>query len=115
VSAALDKSIVFVAPAKKILLLRRQDQPDTWEFPGVGTFMYRGALEPWTESTFRADVDAPFKPARTEEFAAHQWVDRNFALTVSRSLLHPNVPLALRRFDGDTLDQIMAVISDWQP
>ncbi|MGO9992861.1 MAG: hypothetical protein ACLPTF_10180 [Steroidobacteraceae bacterium] len=115
-------SIMFIAPPPNewVLLLRRHDASDedndardTWEFPTVGQFDHRAELEPWTDNTFVVRVDAPFKPPEVPA-ADFQWVCRDFLATCSPPVLHPQARAALRRFNGDTLDQVMAAISDWQ-
>jgi 8-oxo-dGTP pyrophosphatase MutT (NUDIX family) len=52
---------------------------------------------------------AEFEPTLNAEHDAWQWVDRAFAL--SSSLLHPGVPIALRRFEMHELDMAKAIVS----
>jgi hypothetical protein len=100
--------------ADEVLLIRQHgqsDEPpsDTWEFPRVGEFDYPAALEPWTDGVLLAKVDGPFDPPGlpAEDF---QWVSADFARTCAPTAFHPDVPPALRRFDGPILDQILAHI-----
>jgi 8-oxo-dGTP pyrophosphatase MutT (NUDIX family) len=89
-----------------------------------------GSLTLWTRrvQTSPAPVDAPagteadgvdfttflakgaeFEPKLNGEHDAYQWVDRAFAL--NSPLLHPGVPIALRRFDMHELDIAKAIVS----
>jgi hypothetical protein len=102
------------AAADEVLLIRQRgqsDEPpsDTWEFPRVGEFDYPADLEPWTDGVLLAKVDGPFDPPGlpAEDF---QWVSADFARTCAPTAFHPDVPPALRRFDGPILDQILARI-----
>jgi hypothetical protein len=89
----------------EVLLLRQQD--DVWEFPRVGQFDHGATLESWTDGTYRARVEAPFDPPGMDG-RDFQWVSRNFAITCEPSVYASNVLPALRRFDGSSIDQILA-------
>jgi hypothetical protein len=94
----------------EVLLLRvppsDEGQQSTWRFPTVGEIEHRGDLAPWTDGTVRADVDAPFTPPDVPA-ANFQWIPRDFALGCARSVFAAGVMPALRRFDGDLLDQLL--------
>jgi hypothetical protein len=117
--SANPEAVMFTAArgrpaADEVLLIRQHgqsDEPpsDTWEFPRVGEFDYPAALEPWTDGVLLARVDGPFDPPGlpAEDF---QWVSADFARTCAPTAFHPDVPPALRRFDGPILDQILAHI-----
>lgn len=101
-------------PDELLLMRLRQDggntdepEPNLWRFPRVGEFEHSAKLEPWTDSTFIARVDASFDPPgiASRDFF---WASRDFAIGCSRAIYHPDVMPALRRFGGDLLDQIMA-------
>lgn len=100
--------------ADEVLLIRQRGLPDEppsdiWEFPRVGDFDVPADLEPWTDSVSIARVDSPFDPPL--DAADYQWVSADFARTCPPTVFDPAVPPALRRFDGDPLDLILARLS----
>jgi hypothetical protein len=94
---------LFVTPDQRVLLFRRSDEPHVWGLPDIAE--QRGDSVPWTDDTALVKVDE-FRP-RGRESCDFQWVHRDFALSCAEKLT-PGARVALRRFDGDILDQILA-------
>jgi hypothetical protein len=84
-------------------------ESNLWRLPTVGEFEHPGELEPWTDSTFLARVDAPFNPPDIPD-RDFFWCIRDFAIDIAPRVYAPGVLPALRRFDGPLIDQIMARI-----
>jgi hypothetical protein len=102
------------APDEILLLRWRQDgeegEPNLWRFPYVDEFDQPAELEPWTEDTVIAHVDASFDPPGIPE-RDYFWCSSDAAVSIRPAALHPAVPAALERFVFDPLDQILARIA----